>query len=583
MHIFTLSFEVSAPSKQTLDNTAAALHEGAVALGASKVSITQLDSKTIDGGGTIANEQLLLSITASVPKDQRYALMELVESICQQNKCCVDGMTICKDQHAEEDAPGPSIEQCIHFVIKDGDPPAFVGEMAQRLQTNLENKKHTIICLPRQMYKTTTAAAGAVWLASNFENKTVLWLSLHDRLVKDAQQRLHEALQALEANGGQLTHTQEAGSITLSNGTRILLSNYAQSNARGLSLDLVILDELACVPDETAANVMAEVMPAASHGVVLAISTLTPKQSVFSDLWDAAVEGEGPFSPIHYPYHAHPDRPENGEWVQQMKAVMGEPTFNAEILCISPSAKTYTPSKPAPTSNQAGYDNAYRVLDEDNASAATNPAYEPAPLDSKENVDQPVLFIQQDDKPELEAELQAIGASTDTSGIFDVETVDMVVLFTKTPVEFKVTTFRAQIPSNVLLVPISCTDIDSASVIPSGAPLPITLRGFSNNGAPIDRLHLTGPLFDNKEANGFDTNETPYAPFVASLFGTDAQGKLGGEMVLFDTRMMVDIEVHDYNNIETVGSFESKKAFVVVYDSEGSNANNFVLIESKND
>jgi len=123
------------------------------------------------------------------------------------------------------------------------------------------------------------------------------------------------------------------GSLELENGSKIIAASTSASAVRGMSFNIIFLDEFAFVPNHIADDFFASVYPTISAGKstkVIVVST--PKgMNHFYRMWHDAERGKNSFVATEVHWSEVPGRDE--EWKAQTIANTSEEQFRAEHLC----------------------------------------------------------------------------------------------------------------------------------------------------------------------------------------------------------------------------------------------------------
>jgi hypothetical protein len=170
---------------------------------------------------------------------------------------------------------------------------AFAEEVGRRLtswqaEALALEVRTTVIVAPRQSGKSRSLAVLAVWWAFRRGGQRVLLLSAGE----DASRRLLAEVRAI-VNGSPLLAgsvlDEQAGLVTLSNGSEIRSVPASERQVRGWTVDLLLADEAALVPDDLLLGAALPTTAARPEArVVLASSALTAAGAFF----DHAVRGE---------------------------------------------------------------------------------------------------------------------------------------------------------------------------------------------------------------------------------------------------------------------------------------------------
>lgn len=123
------------------------------------------------------------------------------------------------------------------------------------------------------------------------------------------------------------------GSLELENGSKILAASTSASAVRGMTFNIIFLDEFAFVPNHIAEDFFASVYPTISSGKsTKVIIVSTPKgMNKFYRMWHDAERGRNEFVPTQVHWSEVPGRDE--EWKRQTIANTSEEQFRAEHLC----------------------------------------------------------------------------------------------------------------------------------------------------------------------------------------------------------------------------------------------------------
>lgn len=198
-----------------------------------------------------------------------------------------------------------------------------------------ETKRHRIIMSSRQSGKTESISIYVLHYILFHENKTVAILANRENLameilaaIKLKFERLPKFLQqGVPATGWS------ASKMTLENGCVVMTGSTTENSIRGFTIDRLILDEFAIVPQNVADGFIASVFPTVSSGKTSKIIMMsTPRgMNSFYTIWQKAVRGENDFLPIRINYWEVPGRDE--EWKKKMIADIGPVRFRQEFEC----------------------------------------------------------------------------------------------------------------------------------------------------------------------------------------------------------------------------------------------------------
>ncbi len=218
--------------------------------------------------------------------------------------------------------------------------------------------RYSLILKARQIGFSTLVATYAYWQAFFYPDRPVLMLSRTEReaikLLSKAKYGRQFLPEWMQFKGGPLNTTQTK--MEFSNSSYIESLPSASDPARGESAYLVIVDELAFLPNSDEA--WSAIEPVADvGGRVIMLSTANGEGNLFHKLWIEAETGNNRFTPLFFPWSAN-GRTE--EWYEVKKADLpewqlaqeypsdpeeaflksGRPVFNLEALR---SIETSTP------------------------------------------------------------------------------------------------------------------------------------------------------------------------------------------------------------------------------------------------
>ena len=204
--------------------------------------------------------------------------------------------------------------------------------------------RYTIAMLPRQMGKTTCAAAYLLWYCMFTPEAQVLIAAHKYTGAQDIMNRYRFGYENLPDFIRAGIYTYNRNTIEFDNGSRIQATTTTEDTGRGKSLSLIYCYEFAFVqPPEKAREFWTALSPTLSTGGK-AIVTSTPNsdEDQFAQIWTEAnkkfdeygndnVVGTNGFYPFFAPWVEHPDRDE--AWAQEERAKIGEERFRREFDC----------------------------------------------------------------------------------------------------------------------------------------------------------------------------------------------------------------------------------------------------------
>lgn len=203
------------------------------------------------------------------------------------------------------------------------------------------NNRFVICKLPRQSGKTLTMCAYLLWNVMFNQDINVAVLANKKTIAYEILERIKNAYQYIPKWLQQGVKEWNKGSIVLENGSRIIASATSSSAVRGLSLNIIYLDEFAHIPNNIAEDFFSSVYPTISAGKdTKVIITSTPRGlNKFYHLWKGATkkkgeEGKNEFIPIEVSWRDVPKYPggplRDEKWMTETIANTSLEQFNQE-------------------------------------------------------------------------------------------------------------------------------------------------------------------------------------------------------------------------------------------------------------
>ena len=215
-------------------------------------------------------------------------------------------------------------EGIIPFTMYD-----FQEDMVQRFHENRFN----IAKLPRQSGKSTIVTAYLLWYVIFNDNVNVAILANKAATAREMLGRLQLSYENLPKWMQQGIVGWNKGSLELENGSKILAASTSASAVRGMSFNIIFLDEFAFVPNHIAEQFFSSVYPTISSGKktkVIIIST-PHGMNMFYKLWHDAERKSNEYVPTEVHWSQVPGRDE--EWKEQTIRNTSEQQFRVEFDC----------------------------------------------------------------------------------------------------------------------------------------------------------------------------------------------------------------------------------------------------------
>ncbi len=205
----------------------------------------------------------------------------------------------------------------------------FQETMVERFHANRFN----IAKLPRQSGKSTVVTAYLLWFIIFNDNVNVAILANKAATAREMLQRLQLSYENLPNWLQQGVVNWNRGSLELENGSKIMAASTSASAVRGMSFNIIFLDEFAFIPTHIADEFFSSVYPTISSGKstkVIIIST--PKgMNMFYKLWHDAERGRNEYTTTDVHWSEVPGR--DAAWKEQTIRNTSEEQFNQEFEC----------------------------------------------------------------------------------------------------------------------------------------------------------------------------------------------------------------------------------------------------------
>jgi len=205
----------------------------------------------------------------------------------------------------------------------------FQEEMVQRFHENRFN----IAKLPRQTGKSTTVVSYLLHYIIFNDNVNIGILANKASTSRELLSRLQLAYENLPKWMQHGILAWNKGNVELENGSKILAASTSSSAVRGMSFNIIFLDEFAFVPNHIAEQFFSSVYPTISSGKstkVIIISTPNG-MNMFYKLWHDAERGKNEYTTTEVHWSQVPGR--DAAWKDQTIKNTSERQFTQEFEC----------------------------------------------------------------------------------------------------------------------------------------------------------------------------------------------------------------------------------------------------------
>ena len=203
----------------------------------------------------------------------------------------------------------------------------------EKLINNFHNNRFNICKMPRQTGKSTTVVSYLLHYAIFNDSVNIGILANKAATARELLSRLQTAYENLPDWMQQGVLVWNRGSLELDNGSKILAASTSASAVRGMSFNILFLDEFAFVPNHVADSFFASVYPTITSGKntkVIIVST-PHGMNHFYRMWHDAERNKNEYVPTDVHWSEVPGR--DSIWKDQTIANTSEQQFKVEFEC----------------------------------------------------------------------------------------------------------------------------------------------------------------------------------------------------------------------------------------------------------
>ena len=203
----------------------------------------------------------------------------------------------------------------------------------EKLINNFHNNRFNICKMPRQTGKSTTVVSYLLHYAVFKDSVNIGILANKAATARELLGRLQTAYENLPKWMQQGIIAWNKGSLELENGSKILAASTSASAVRGMSFNILFLDEFAFVPNHVADSFFASVYPTITSGKntkVIIVST-PHGMNHFYRLWHDAEKQKNDYVPTDVHWSEVPGRDE--KWKKTTIKNTSEQQFKVEFEC----------------------------------------------------------------------------------------------------------------------------------------------------------------------------------------------------------------------------------------------------------
>ncbi len=253
--------------------------------------------------------------------------------------------------------------------LDEGLVPFKMYDFQKKILSDFHETRFNIAKLPRQTGKSTTVVAYLLYYAIFYDSVNIGILANKASTARELLGRLQLAYENLPKWMQHGVLIWNKGNVELENGSKILAASTSASAVRGMSFNILFLDEFAFVPNHVAEQFFASVYPTITSGKstkVIIISTPNGMNH-FYKMWEDARRGKNDYTTNEVHWSQVPGR--DAKWKEETIKNTSPRQFTQEFECdflgsadtlISP-AKLQTIPFADPIKSNAGLDIYERV------------------------------------------------------------------------------------------------------------------------------------------------------------------------------------------------------------------------------
>jgi hypothetical protein len=229
-----------------------------------------------------------------------------------------------------------ALNYCKVLQGKKGLAPLELREYQNKIMRMFKRYDRVCLLQPRQSGKTAITAVYALHTALfSTVRKSIYILSNKGDAAKDFLERIKTIYTEIPDYLKKGVLEWNKTNIQFEDKTAIYTSTTTDSAIRGRSVDLLILDEFAFVPEHIAGEFFSGAQPtvASTKGQIIIISTPKGNTGQFYDIYSGAVKGENDYAHMKVEWNEVPGR--NEKFKEKMIKEIGTQKWLSEYACVS--------------------------------------------------------------------------------------------------------------------------------------------------------------------------------------------------------------------------------------------------------
>ena len=217
--------------------------------------------------------------------------------------------------------------------VDEGLVPFNMYKFQEKLVKRFHKNRFNICLMPRQTGKSTTVVSYLLHYAVFNDNVNIGILANKAATARELLGRLQTAYENLPKWMQQGILSWNKGSLELENGSKILAASTSASAVRGMSFNIIFLDEFAFIPNHIADQFFASVYPTISSGKSTKVIIVSTPHGMnhFYRMWHDAERKKNEYIPTVVHWKEVPGR--NEAWKKQTIANTSADQFRVEFEC----------------------------------------------------------------------------------------------------------------------------------------------------------------------------------------------------------------------------------------------------------
>jgi len=206
-------------------------------------------------------------------------------------------------------------------------------DFQEKLINNFHDNRFNICKMPRQTGKSTTVVSYLLHYAVFNDSVNIGILANKAQTARELLGRLQTAYENLPKWMQQGIISWNKGSMELENGSKILAASTSASAVRGMSFNILFLDEFAFVPNHVADSFFASVYPTITSGQKTKVIIVSTPHGMnhFYRMWHDAERSRNEYVTTEVHWSEVPGR--DAKWKEQTIANTSKQQFQVEFEC----------------------------------------------------------------------------------------------------------------------------------------------------------------------------------------------------------------------------------------------------------